>query len=239
MIILGINTATGRTAVALIEMPEKGTLTAKKSLPGRGFKILFSRIWDSNRDEAEKLIPAITAALKKSRTDMILVVKGPGAFTGLRIGVTAANTLAFVLNAPILGLSTYDFLRARIPGKYTKKSALLLKAGGQFAAVLLPGRKKPQRLANEKLTTFFKKHPEIKFVIGDMGASERKKYPLPKNIRWLPENLLGKFPVIIAKFAGKKTSRKLMIKPLYMLPPKITKSKKPVFINPTFKATNE
>lgn len=225
MKILGINTATNKTAVALVDLQKKPA--------DKRHSVIFAKTWDSNRDEAEKLIPAIPAALKKGRPDGIIVIKGPGAFTGLRIGVTAANTLAFALKIPVSGVSTYDFLRAHIPDKYAGKTALLLKAGGQFAAVLMPKERKPRRLASGELKEFFIRNPQIIFIVGDMNAAERKNFPLPKKISWLPGKSLLQTPRVFAELSAKKSlNTKLHLKsiaPLYLLPPKITNSKKPCF----------
>lgn len=240
MKILFINSATNRTAVALMEI-----------LPGKNVRALFEKTWDSNRDEAEKLIPAISAALKKcvpgrravtgriapnpgrqgktGRPDRILVVSGPGSFTGLRIGVTIANTMAFALKIPVSGISTFEYLRTRISEKHAKKTALLLRAGGPFAAVLLPKDKKPRRLGVAELSGFFGNNPEIKFVIGDMDLIERKKFPLPKNVSWLAEKSLLKMSQTIETLAIRKLPQRKMVEPVYLLPPKITQSKKQEF----------
>lgn len=46
--------------------------------------------------------------------DAIAVTAGPGSFTGLRIGVTAAKALALALNVPIVGVPTLDVIAQAI-----------------------------------------------------------------------------------------------------------------------------
>lgn len=46
--------------------------------------------------------------IKPNCIDKILVVNGPGSFTGIRIGVTIAKTLAYSLNIPISTISTLE-----------------------------------------------------------------------------------------------------------------------------------
>lgn len=68
-----------------------------------------------HRDLSCRLIPNIKAMLKDCKLDMsdiraIGVSTGPGSFTGLRIGVVTAKTLAQVLDVPVAGISSLDLL---------------------------------------------------------------------------------------------------------------------------------
>ncbi len=68
----------------------------------------FNYQWDAGRELARGLLAFVEQSLKKNNgefTDIagIGVMKGPGSFTGLRIGLTVANTLADSLNIPIVG----------------------------------------------------------------------------------------------------------------------------------------
>ena len=64
---------------------------------------------------AERLHLYIDAVLKETQTersqiDAIAVSKGPGSYTGLRIGVSAAKGLCFGLDIPLISLPTLDVL---------------------------------------------------------------------------------------------------------------------------------
>ena len=45
------------------------------------------------------------ADIKKSQLDRIIVAKGPGSYTGVRIGITVAKMLAKQLNIPVYSVS--------------------------------------------------------------------------------------------------------------------------------------
>lgn len=62
-----------------------------------------------------RAMPAIEEAFKKAKLtptdiDAIAVSEGPGSYTGVRIGVTIAKTLAWTLNKPLIGVSSLQAL---------------------------------------------------------------------------------------------------------------------------------
>ena len=64
----------------------------------------------AEKDQAEKLLVAVQAALKKAKIDLravkkIVVADEGGSFTSLRIGVLAANALGYALGIPVVGES--------------------------------------------------------------------------------------------------------------------------------------
>lgn len=60
------------------------------------------------RAHAEELAPMIRAALLVGEATTVAVGRGPGAFTGLRVGLVSARTLGWVLDVPVVGLCSLD-----------------------------------------------------------------------------------------------------------------------------------
>jgi tRNA threonylcarbamoyladenosine biosynthesis protein TsaB len=70
---------------------------------------------DASRTHGERLPDELDRALRQAQvrpTDLQLlaVASGPGAFTGLRIGLAAIQGLAMVLNLPVIAVSALDAL---------------------------------------------------------------------------------------------------------------------------------
>jgi len=64
----------------------------------------------------------------------IVVASGPGSFTGLRIGLSVANTLAYSLDVPIVGIQDETD-----PEKLLQKGLSVLKSrGASFGEVVVP-----------------------------------------------------------------------------------------------------
>ncbi|MBQ2947296.1 MAG: tRNA (adenosine(37)-N6)-threonylcarbamoyltransferase complex dimerization subunit type 1 TsaB [Bacilli bacterium] len=66
-------------------------------------------------DMSSKLLPIIDKGLKENNLklgniDKIFVVNGPGSFTGIRVGVTVAKTIAWALKKDIIPLSSLELI---------------------------------------------------------------------------------------------------------------------------------
>lgn len=61
--------------------------------------------WNAERELARDLLAEIEKLVGGdfNKIDKIIVYQGPGSFTGLRIGISVANTLSYAFHAPIIG----------------------------------------------------------------------------------------------------------------------------------------
>lgn len=64
------------------------------------------------RGHAERLVPFIHDLPDNGRADQIAVNTGPGSFTGIRVGISAARALAFAWGVPCFGYSCLDLVGA-------------------------------------------------------------------------------------------------------------------------------
>ena len=76
------------------------------------------------RGHAEQLMPLLDVLLAGRRPDAVLVGCGPGSFTGLRVGIAAAQGLAIGWGVPLAGFSTLALLAAGTAGEGPVAAAL-------------------------------------------------------------------------------------------------------------------
>ena len=113
MLVLAITTSTDEGGVAL----------------AKNGKILGHKIWTRGGQHSEVLTLNIKRVLERakvlpSKLDVIAVDRGPGSFTGCRIAVNVARTLAYSLSIPIFSGYSLDIIAEAI-GRGALKKRLL------------------------------------------------------------------------------------------------------------------
>jgi tRNA threonylcarbamoyladenosine biosynthesis protein TsaB len=123
MLILAIDTALDACAAGVLDT-DAGKLIAQQSEAMK-------------RGHAEALMPLIARVIKQAgigfaALDRIAVTTGPGSFTGLRVGLSAARGIALAANKPVVGVTTLTAYAAPIvseSGKHPVISAIDARHG--------------------------------------------------------------------------------------------------------------
>src|SRR3979411_2843690 len=115
MLILAIDTALDACAAAVLDT-EAGRLIAQESQAMK-------------RGHAEALMPLIARVIEQSGIgfaglDRIAVTTGPGSFTGLRVGLSAARGIALAANKPVVGLTTLTAYAAPVVARNSEQPVI-------------------------------------------------------------------------------------------------------------------
>jgi tRNA threonylcarbamoyladenosine biosynthesis protein TsaB len=98
-----------------------------------GFRVRVEHTWESPRRHTVELLPRLVAALEQvglgcERISGVVVTRGPGSFTGLRVGMAVAKGLALARGVPLVGVPTLDVVAAA-QGRDRKPLCAVLQAG--------------------------------------------------------------------------------------------------------------
>jgi N6-L-threonylcarbamoyladenine synthase/protein kinase Bud32 len=111
--VLALDSATAETAVGLGLWPHDGTGAPE---------VLGETNVSTPRAALTHLVPVISRLLEECGHDIrevgaVVVGRGPGSFTGVRIGIATAKGLAQGLGAPLHGVGTLDAVAERFAGR--------------------------------------------------------------------------------------------------------------------------
>ena len=98
MSILAIDNAASRTSVVIIE----------------DGKVVFNQSRDGAMSHGPALPELVQAAIKNREISVVFVGMGPGPYTGLRVGITFAQTFAWARNIPVRGFCSLDAIAAQV-----------------------------------------------------------------------------------------------------------------------------
>jgi|SRR5690554_2734444 len=109
--------------MAAILCLETATTNCSVALSIDGKVVAFREENNNKYSHSEKLHVFIEEVLNevqldKSGLDAIAISKGPGSYTGLRIGVSAAKGLCFALDIPLLSIPTLEVLAQQVQDEH-------------------------------------------------------------------------------------------------------------------------
>ena len=142
-------------------------------------KVLASGYQDTGLTHSRTLMPIVEHILKNTDLtvqdcDVIAVAAGPGSFTGIRIGVSAAKGLAFAADKPAVGVSTLAAMARNVAWmdglvvcpldarRQQVDNALSQAETGRLTR-LTPDR----AISLEELAAEVKEDPSAKIIVGD------------------------------------------------------------------------
>jgi tRNA threonylcarbamoyladenosine biosynthesis protein TsaB len=115
MLILAIDTGLDACAAAVLDT--------------RASKLIARETQSMKRGHAEALMPLIArvmteAAIGFAALDRIAVTTGPGSFTGLRVGLSAARGIALAAGKPVVGVTTLTAYAAPVVSTNSEPAVL-------------------------------------------------------------------------------------------------------------------
>src|SRR6202789_368577 len=123
MRVLLMHTSGGEGSVALADTELAEAIVAREMLPGRS--------------SSERLVPAVKRLMEASGWTLrelaaIVVVHGPGSFTGVRVGLSAAKGLSEAGEVPLIAVSRLALLAGCVDGGGQSVHAVLDAGRGEF-----------------------------------------------------------------------------------------------------------
>ncbi len=217
MLVLGIETSTAVSSVAL--GTEQGIVATAQVSRGKG--------------HAEFLVPAIKYISNEAGVSLtsiagVAVGRGPGLFTGMRVGVATAKAMAQALRVPVVGIPSLDLLAYGV--RYSPRlicAAIDARRGEVFTAFYrqVPGG--VQRLSDyvvwppERLAGEVQARSEDTLFVGNGSLVYRDR--LPRGARIEHASVSQAFPaapalveLALPRFIREDTDPLLDLEPLYV-----------------------
>lgn len=153
----------------------------------------------SIRNHSDFAMPLIDELMKNNLLEInaigeILVINGPGSFTGVRIGVTIAKMLAYTLNIPIKVLDSITMYGISDPNK-AKKLVLIPDVKGAYGGIFEN---------NELMGELFYK-----------SSSEIEEFIKTNKLEYIVENKMD-FNNVIKKFSTIEPTLCHIVNPIYV-----------------------
>jgi tRNA threonylcarbamoyl adenosine modification protein YeaZ len=109
-----------------------------------GGRLLEASTFEGRHRHSQELLPAVARlverlGLRLANLTGIVVGTGPGGFTGLRVGLATAKTLAHELGRPIVGIPTSDALLATVQAERPGAAVLWLPSGPNDRVAVVTG----------------------------------------------------------------------------------------------------
>jgi tRNA threonylcarbamoyladenosine biosynthesis protein TsaB len=165
---------------------ETATKNCSVAIAKNGETIICKQMAEEGYSHAEKLHVFIEAVMIEANIDFkdlnaIAVSQGPGSYTGLRIGVSAAKGLCYAFDIPLIAIDTLAVLAAQV----TKKDGIIIpmidaRRMEVYSAVFNSNQIKTTEVQAQVITEeFYNDYNETVYIVGD--CQEKCKTVLTKS----------------------------------------------------------
>ena len=155
------------------------------------------------QDLSKEALPEIDKLFKKAKLkpkdiNKIVVINGPGSFTGIRIGITIAKTYAWALNLDIITVNALEAMSISCEEKINHVPILDARRGYVFAAIYDKDSNiilKPQHILLEELQKELNKIDEYIVISNDEIDEFEDIYKYDPDISKIVEKVINRKPI--------------------------------------------
>jgi len=165
-----------------------------------GNTVIGKKTYGKNLSHGKEIVSSLESIFneikgKPNDIDLIAVSIGPGSYTGLRIGVTCAKTLAYGLGKPVIDVPTLDVLVENVKDNNAKTICPVIDAKRKSVYACIYGRNnnKYRRTTDFLIISpdnLIEILPESTLIFGD-GIAPYKEVFTPKELTILADEKLG------------------------------------------------
>ena len=214
MKILSIDTSSNLCAVAVLE----DTILIKEN------------ILDDTKNHSEKIMPVIAQTLKEANLklndiDLIVCDKGPGSFTGIRIGVATVMSFVDSLNLNAIGISSLECLLYNVLNKTNASyvcSLIDAKNDNVYFELFEINNRMPTSIISadckniNELIDLLKDYDNICFVGDGAVAHQSLLKSALNNVTFAEKNQINSYSLGLAGLYAYDSGRKDDLLPLYL-----------------------
>jgi len=214
---------------------ETSTSVCSAAIWGEG-EVMASEQESIGYGHASSLFNFIKNVSQKARVPLeyinhVAVTRGPGSFTGVRVGLAAAQGFSLAGNLPILGMTTFDLLaytaKTKLKEDCPKIVVMDTKRGDFYTAFYDAGKDQPSHtriIKAEDLQAHvepYKKSYTPVHIVGDGAAKLQTDYKWPMNVDFLPMFPNAADLAMAAAHFDEASSYPFSSDPFYLRPPKV------------------
>ncbi len=130
------------------------------------------------RGQDSRLVPLVQEVMTQAdwsydTLDRVAVTRGPGSFTGLRIGLATARAIGFAAHKPVVGIDRFSLYHALFSEKHGSLLVVLESRRKELYTCLFSSfsqKQEPKLLTPEDIATLTQNHHELA-VVGDALAT--------------------------------------------------------------------